>query len=108
MKSSINLYDSLYIELLYASATTCKAPSHLDCLNQYVFYLYYTVDFTDADCITDGDIRLIGGQAVQEGTVEICLNKTWGSICHDRWGYKETEVVCRKLGYSPLGCITIC
>ena len=65
--------------------------------------LFFPIDFTSTECMNDGDIRLIGGQTVREGTVEICLKGTWGSVCDTNWGYEEAEVVCRGLGYSVLG-----
>jgi len=54
------------------------------------------------DCI-HGGIRLIGGQSELEGTVEVCLNGTWGSVCDDFWRYEETGVVCNQLGYTSTG-----
>ena len=36
-----------------------------------------------------------------EGTVEICLNGTWGTIVDDGWGYQEARVVCRHLNFAP-------
>ena len=56
----------------------------------------------NTDCV-DGDVRLIGGQSELEGTLEICLNGTWGSVCDDVWGYEETGVVCNRLGYTSTG-----
>ena len=35
-----------------------------------------------------------------EGTVEICLNGTWGTIVDDGWGSQEAKVVCRHLGFA--------
>ena len=54
------------------------------------------------DC-TEGDIRLIGGQSELEGTLEVCLNGTWGSVCDNFWGYEETGVVCHQLGRTSTG-----
>lgn len=39
------------------------------------------------------------------GTVEICLNNQWGSICGSEanWTVTDARVVCRQLGYSTKG-----
>ena len=65
--------------------------------------LFFPADFTSTDCVNNGEIHLVGGQTAQEGTVKICMNGTLGSICDNTWGYEETEVVCRELGYLSLG-----
>ena len=40
------------------------------------------------------------------GTIEICLNNAWGTICDDFWNASDAIVVCRQLGYSPHGQFT--
>ena len=52
---------------------------------------------------TDGDIHLIGGQSELEGTLEVCLEGAWGSVCDDYWGNEETGIVCHQLGYTSTG-----
>ncbi len=49
---------------------------------------------------SNGDIRLVGGSAPYEGTVEVCFNGHWGTVCHDRWGTADALTVCRILGYG--------
>ena len=52
---------------------------------------------------TTGDVRLMGGNSVSEGRVEICLNNQWGTVCDDSWDERGAAVVCRQLGYSYEG-----
>ena len=52
-------------------------------------------------CTTRGDVRLVGGSNEREGTVEVCLNGVWGTVCSPYgWGSTEAGVVCRQLGYA--------
>ena len=52
-----------------------------------------------APCIT-GQVRLAGGNIVNEGRVEICMNNVWGTVCSNSWGYSDAAVVCQQLNYS--------
>ena len=58
---------------------------------------------------SDWDVRLVNGSKapqpasssiLQEGTVEVCFNNTYGSICHNLWNENDARVVCRDLGFS--------
>ena len=40
------------------------------------------------------------------GTVLMCYNNTYGTVCDDFWDELEARVVCRGLGYSGNGIIT--
>ena len=59
-----------------------------------------------ANC-TDGEIRLKGGSTLNEGRVEICIDRVWGTICYHLWDKYEAQVVCRQLGYSTFGEYTL-
>lgn len=56
------------------------------------------------DC-SDGEIHLVNGTSGNEGRLEICLNRSWGTICDDGWTNNDAEVVCRQLGYSTTGSV---
>ena len=64
------------------------------------------MEVVHSSCV-DGDVRLVGGVTDSEGTVEVCLNNAWGTICHGSWSSTDANVVCGQLGYQPTGIIFI-
>ena len=54
------------------------------------------------DC-EDGDIKLVGDHLANDGRLEMCLDRKWGTVSDDGWSTSNTEVVCRQLGYSTQG-----
>ena len=68
----------------------------------YLFITNFNFKPVSLDC-TNGDIRLLNGSTALEGRVEICINRTWGTVCDDGWGGLDARVVCAQLGFSRLG-----
>ena len=54
-------------------------------------------------CIRAGDIRLVDGNTVKEGKVDICYGGIWYSACDENWGSNEARVACRQLGCNDGG-----
>ena len=52
---------------------------------------------------TSGDVQLVGGANVYQGTVEVCFYGVWGTVCDSSWSRSDAVVVCRQLGFSNLG-----
>ena len=55
----------------------------------------------------NGEVLLYNGSDVSldfmEGTVLVCYNNTYGTVCDDFWDEMEARVVCSHLGYSEAG-----
>ncbi len=52
---------------------------------------------------TNGTVRLQDGASIYEGRVEVCNDNAWGTICEDRWGDADAQVVCRQLNFPAAG-----
>ena len=46
------------------------------------------------------DMRLVGGNASNEGRVEVLRSKQWFTVCDDDWDLNDADVACRQLGYG--------
>ena len=55
----------------------------------------------------DGDIFLYDGYTLSHdhsnGTVLVCLNNVYGTVCDDFWDPLNTTVMCAQLGFSATG-----
>ncbi|XRB06370.1 Big_13 domain-containing protein [Pycnococcus provasolii] len=51
---------------------------------------------------TEGSIRLVNGQTLSEGRLEIWLASqgSWGTVCDDSFDNVDASVVCAQLGYT--------
>ena len=58
------------------------------------------------DC-SDGDILLYDGTKLStehsNGTVLVCLDNEYGTVCDDFWDVLDAMVVCRYLGFESAG-----
>ena len=54
---------------------------------------------------SDGDVRLVQGASSVTGIVQLCQYEDWGTICANEWDDLDATVVCKQLGFSPLGKI---
>ena len=56
-----------------------------------------------APVCNDNDVQLVGTDTPTQGRLEVCLYGVWGTVCDDGWTDRNSEVVCRQLGYENSG-----
>ena len=56
-----------------------------------------------ANCEVDGEVRLAGGSGPNEGRVEFCYRRVFGTVCGSQWDTIDAQVICRQLGYPIEG-----
>ena len=74
-------------------------------LTQGAYYLEIldTVYVEASNCST-GDVRLVGSGDGDEGRLEVCVNKAWGTVCSDEFDTTDASVACGTIeGFSGNG-----
>ena len=69
-----------------------------------IFIVNFDYDFITEggpDCV-HGDIRLSVPSYIgqSEGSLEVCYNGQWGTVCSDGWDSVDATVACKQLGYD--------
>ena len=49
-----------------------------------------------------GMVRLINGEFVNEGRVEVYCNEEWGTVCSNNFGSTDADTICQQLGYDSV------
>ena len=61
----------------------------------------------EAPICKEGSVELVNGHYSTEGTVQICKDGQWGTVCDDFWDHAEARVVCRSLGLGDGGSLSV-
>lgn len=81
-------------------------------LHIHVNLVFNSADVHIGTCI-EGDVRLsssVGYDRFAEfvsGEVQVCLNDVFGGVCDSSWDNQDASVVCRQLGLSPYGKVSL-
>ncbi|XP_070685411.1 scavenger receptor cysteine-rich type 1 protein M130-like [Pempheris klunzingeri] len=77
---------------LWGSQSACDESPPMKCFTQYA-YSSFVIEVTCSD-----SIRLVDGNSLCSGRLEVKSDQLWSSVCEDGFDLQDAEVVCRELG----------
>lgn len=101
-------------EILFSFLECSADDTHLDnCSKDYLpipnsnYFCFHGED-AGVQCngaCTEGNVKLVDGDNMNEGRVEVCKDGIWGTICDQNaeWGTAEARVICRQLNLPYTG-----
>ena len=54
-------------------------------------------------CDIEAQVKLVNGESMLEGRVEVCHGGSWATICDSFWSSVDASIVCQQLGYPSDG-----
>ena len=87
----------------YDAGVSCLGKLATLCIFSFVLTITILYNTHVVKCPTEGQMRLVGGDNLREGRIEVCFGEAWTTICDALWSTADANVVCQQLGYSSNG-----